>query len=243
MTEPPGIEGYLTRIKVATSKHQPVYLATHDGLLFTLLPSNANPPKPPGLAPQPPGPDTENLYSTLREEEVRRGSSQVFHARSVMDLRDIVAVRRAFSPVPIASEAVEESRRPLWSEDDDGPVEVERLPEDEEDVGGDEGLSKVDPGAARDRVRMRRGFELLLQTGKVIRYEVSTLYQHMHLMLQQSSYISLGTFCEGRHRMDRTPTSADSLLETAAPYRCSTRDGRSTLCDRSTENHSSPQVA
>lgn len=95
-----------------------------------------------------------------------------------MDLRDIVAVRRAFSPVPIASEAVEESRRPLWSEEDDGLVEVERLPEDEEDVGGDEGLSKVDP-AARDRAKMRRGFELLLQTGKVMRYEVSTLYRHM----------------------------------------------------------------
>lgn len=172
MTEPPGIEGYLTRVKVATSNHQPVYLATHDGLLFTLPPSNANPPKPPGLAPQPSGPGTEDFYSTLREEEIRRGSSQVFHARNVMDLRDIVAVRRAFSLVPIASEAMEESRRPPWSDDDDGPVEVERLPEDEEDVGGDEGLSKLGPGTARDHAKMRRGFELLLQTGKVIRYEV-----------------------------------------------------------------------
>lgn len=92
-----------------------------------------------------------------------------------MDLRDIVAVRRAFSLVPIASEAMEESRRPPWSEDDDAPVQVERLPEDEEDVGGDEGLSKVGPGTARDHAKMRRGFELLLQTGKVIRYEVNLL--------------------------------------------------------------------
>lgn len=172
MTEPPGIEGYLTRVKVTTSNHQPIYLATHDGLLFTLLPSNANPPKPPGLAPQPPGSDTDNFYTALRQEEIRRGSSQVFHARNVMDFRDIVAVRRAFSPVTIAREAMEENRRPLWS-DDDGPVEVERSPEDEEDVGGDEGLSRVEPGPARDHAKMRRGFELLLQTGKVIRYEVS----------------------------------------------------------------------
>lgn len=91
-----------------------------------------------------------------------------------MDLREIVAVRRAFALVPSSSEPVEAGRQPTWSDEDDGPIEVERVPEDEEDVGGDEGLSRVEAGSARDHAKRRRAFELLLQNGKVMRYEVCT---------------------------------------------------------------------
>jgi len=92
MEEPPEIEGYLERIRPNTQTKQQTYLTTHHGYLFTLN-SHTFPPMPPGLAP------TSSIYSdaqALRHSEVRRGTNQVMNATGVMDLRSIMAVRRAF---------------------------------------------------------------------------------------------------------------------------------------------------
>jgi hypothetical protein len=49
---------------------------------------------------------------------------------------------------------------------------VERTTSDEEDEGGDEGLMK---STDRPKLKMQRSFELLMKTGHIIRFEVSSL--------------------------------------------------------------------
>lgn len=94
-------------------------------------------------------------------------------------MRNILVVRRAFHLVT----------RPLHSTDDvTGPPsgaqpqedgddwlgiwDVERTDSDEEEIGGDEGLAK---STNKPKLRMQRSFELLLKSGRVIRFEVSSL--------------------------------------------------------------------
>ena len=165
MEEPPEIEGYLERIRPNTQTKQQTYLTTHHGYLFTLN-SHTFPPMPPGLAP------TSSIYSdaqALRHSEVRRGTNQVMNATGVMDLRSIMAVRRAFQASPIHVHDQKETHDDensfgIWSNLD------EQAPEDEEDLGGDSGLTK---SVDRTRTKVRRSFELLLNSGRVVRFEVS----------------------------------------------------------------------
>jgi hypothetical protein len=163
--EPPSIEGYLERIKPNTQTKQSIYLSTHNGNLFTLSTFHAFPPTPPGLAP------ASNLYTdaeTHRHTEVRRGANQILTATGVCDLRTIVAVRRASHPVPAhmhdQKEQDDNTRFGTW----ENPSEL-RDEEDEGDEGGEAGLSAV---GDRTQMRIRRSFELLLNTGNVIRFEV-----------------------------------------------------------------------
>jgi hypothetical protein len=95
---------------------------------------------------------------------------QIMEATGVNDLRTILVVRRAFHLVPESTH--NEKKKP---EDDDIWFSIwsqpeERTPDDEQDIGGEEGLSKSDD---KPRLRMHRSFELLLTTGRVIRFEVS----------------------------------------------------------------------
>lgn len=170
LTEPPSIEGYLDRIRPATQTKQAVYLATHNGHLFTISPAHANPPSPLGLHDElSKFKDLTELADSIKHNEVERGAEQIKHAYGVSDFTNIVAVRRAFSKVPIRQHD-ERQRTPtdeewlnVWS------VVNEPSDSDNEDEGGDEGLAH-----ATDVVKMRtmRSFELLLDSGQVIRFEV-----------------------------------------------------------------------
>ncbi|KIY44808.1 hypothetical protein FISHEDRAFT_50785 [Fistulina hepatica ATCC 64428] len=115
--EPPAVEGYVDRIRPNIQTRHAVYLSTHHGHLFVLATSHAHPPTPPGLHP----PDVQ--------AEVRRGADQVQAALSTLDLRAIVAVRRAEHFVPTTTTS------------------------------------------ARSHLRKRRSFELLLESGLVMRFE------------------------------------------------------------------------
>ncbi|KAL0960649.1 hypothetical protein HGRIS_005678 [Hohenbuehelia grisea] len=163
--EPTAIEGYVDRIKTKTQTRQQVYLATHDGNLFGLTATNAHPPAPPGL--QAVGTDPESYAQVFRESEVARGALQLMDAVSVTDLRDIVAVRRAFHVVPERNHS-ESDQTPSDGEQIRSWACEERQEGDADDEGGDEALSK---SLDKANLRMKRGFELLLANGTVIRYE------------------------------------------------------------------------
>ncbi|KNZ80953.1 Meiotically up-regulated gene 56 protein [Termitomyces sp. J132] len=165
--EPPAIEGYVERIRSNSQMRQSLYLSTHDGNLFVMTPNHAYPPSPPGLATN--IGDIEAYAETLRKSEIHRGASQVMHAIGVLDLRDILVIRRASQ---------------------------ERTVADNEDEGGEEGLSK-----AEDKIHMhtRRSFELLLTTGHVVRFET-------HSCRVAAEWIerlrALVLYWKQRHRMD-----------------------------------------
>jgi hypothetical protein len=163
LDEPPAIEGYLDRI--SQTKKQ-TYLTTHNGNLFILNSHAAFPPMPPGLAPI----TNQSLdLQALRQAEIRRGINQVMTASGMCDLRSILAVRRAFHFAPMQMHDLVEPAADdiFWL----GLCEnsEQRTAVDEEDEGGDSGLSK---SADRTRLKMRRSFELLLNTGHVVRFEV-----------------------------------------------------------------------
>jgi hypothetical protein len=165
MEEPPAVEGYLDAIRPNKQTKQPVYLATYAGYLFFLDPARPFPPMPPGPMPSTPEPDIN-----LKHMEVRRGINQIVHATSMMDLRSIVAIRRAFQLIPSPTHAVKEAQ------DDDCQAWVEpeaRSSEDDVDEGGEAVLAQAYDSA---RVKMRRSFELLLITGHVMRYEVFVIH-------------------------------------------------------------------
>ena len=151
MFEPPAIEGYLNRIK--QQGRQRVYLVTHDGNLFSLLPSDANPPLPPsahlsrlmsGLKP-----GVEEYSQSLFESEVWRGAGHIRTAHGTLDLRSIRTVRRAYEPLS----------------EDDG----EQVAQDAVDARDEGGHAHV-----QDKVQshLRRTFEVALASGPVIRFEV-----------------------------------------------------------------------
>lgn len=168
LLEPGTIEGYLDRIRQNSQTKDSVYLASHDGYIFSMSPSHANPPTPPGLHPV----MDEDL--TLRQTEVRRGTQHIMHATGVCDVRSILTVRRAFHLLPAGVHSTEDVRGPKKAHEDDdewlGTWSVEKTDSDDEDEGGDQGLAKTDD---KSKLRMHRSFEFLLKSGHVIRFEVS----------------------------------------------------------------------
>lgn len=146
-----------------------------------LDPQRAHPPTPPGLMPG--MDDMDTFAETLRKSEAQRGAMQCMDAAGVNDLRSIVLVRRAFHITP--EHTHNQAGSSLGSaKDGQGPVKKgkddeiwfgiwsqpeERTPDDDEDEGGEEHLNK---STDKPRLRMHRSFELLLTTGRVIRFEV-----------------------------------------------------------------------
>lgn len=165
--EPPSIEGYLQRVRPNSLTNRNVYIATHDGNLFVLAPHCAYPPSPPGLVPN--IGDTKSYRESLRQAEAQRGTMQVMEAMGVNDLRSIITIRRAFHLTPEVTH--NEKKKPqdddiwfsIWSQPEQSTVE------DEQDIGGEECLNKSND---KPRLRMHRSFELLLNTGRIVRYEV-----------------------------------------------------------------------
>lgn len=140
-----------------------MYLCTHDGYLFFTSASQALPPNPPGL------PLSSKDSTDLRRNEVTRGCQQIMRASGVTDLRNIASVRRAFQVVPHQTDDVPVRGNSVWDDSDEFWAHPESYEDDHNDVGGEEGLN-----AAPDRIqrRVRRSFELLLTSGRVIRFEV-----------------------------------------------------------------------
>jgi hypothetical protein len=173
LSEPPSIEGYVSRIRSASGSREEVYLTVHNGLLFTLAASHAHTPNLLGVVPVPHGAD-HDIRDALREEEVRRGAAQVLAARCVMDLRAVVAVRRAFRPHFHPSQPVHNST-PRNPEEDEQRLDVEVAQEESDalDAGGDTGLT-----GNVTTMRMRRCFELVTKTGHIIRFEVRPNQTH-----------------------------------------------------------------
>jgi len=172
LDEPPGIEGYLDRIKPNSQTKQAVYLCTHDGNLFSLTPTHAHPPAPPGIHPDVDG--KMGYAKVLRRKELMRGAAQIVEANGVRDLRSILAVRRAFhlAPQPLHHET-DRMRQSQKQEDSDwvgiwAQTQPERADSDDEDVGGDEWLAKTED---KLKLKMKRSFELLMKSGHVIRFE------------------------------------------------------------------------
>lgn len=163
LDEPAGVEGYLDRIRPNLQFKEALYLATHDGYIFFANAAQAYPPPPPGPPPE------VNDPGALRRSEALRGERQVLAANGMCDLRSVVAVRRAFQAIPRHTEQVDFRDHPEW-EDTPGFWEaVEQDDEDHRDPGGPKGLAKTSDAA---KMRLRRSFELVLKSGRVVRFEV-----------------------------------------------------------------------
>jgi hypothetical protein len=196
ISEPPSIEGYVTRVKAPSGAHEEVYLTVHNGLLFTLRPTHANAPNPPGAIPVP-FDSNKDTPEVLREDEVRRGAKQVLAARDVTDLRAVVAVRRAFGPVFLPSQSEHDSTGPDSGVEEHGEVTHEET--DTQDVGGDVGLTTGNVTI----IRMRRCFELVMKTGHIIRFEVRPYHTTLDVHFNWADRGGMADMvCPSRHRMD-----------------------------------------
>ncbi|KAF8073812.1 Pleckstrin homology domain-containing protein [Lyophyllum atratum] len=192
--EPPAIEGYVERIRPNSQAKQSMYLSTHDGNLFVMTPHHAYPPTPPGLT-QNIG-DIDEYAETLRKNEVLRGAMQIMHATGVNDLRSIMVIRRASQPTPEAmhKEASKSQESDIWFSI--WSQSEERTPVDNEDEGGEEGLSKAED---KTQLRMRRCFELLLNTGRVVRFEVHSCRVAVEWIERLRALV---LYWKQRHRID-----------------------------------------
>ncbi|KAI0086533.1 hypothetical protein BDY19DRAFT_995822 [Irpex rosettiformis] len=190
LDEPLGIEGYVERIRPNSSFKEALYLSTHDGYIFFLAPSQANPPSPPGP------PDESLKLEDLRTAEAMRGARQILHAAHMSDLRDIVAVRRATQLVSQHIEQVNVKDTPEWEDEENFWENVASFDEDHEDPGGSEGLAKAGDKA---RLRVRRSFELLFVTGQVVKFEA---YSCQHALEWISKLRPLISYWRKRHRID-----------------------------------------
>jgi hypothetical protein len=170
VSQPPSIEGYVDLIHPATQAKQPVYLSTHEGLIFVLSRSQAHPPLPPGV-------DLTGVHK--KADEVKRGALQIAEAFGMFDVRNILAIRRAFQLVPnrLAQPPAGKGKEKdldewanAWVAEEGPAIEQEVAAENEdEDEGGEGGLLKA---ADKGRLKTRRSFELLLKSGSIFRFEV-----------------------------------------------------------------------
>ena len=103
------------------------------------------------------------------QTEVKRGGLQIVDAFGVVDLRDIMAIRRAFQIIPQPSHNETNIGGQAGSEGNNDAIQLERSPSDDRDEGGAEGFAK---SADKPTVKVKRSFELLLRTGHVVRFEV-----------------------------------------------------------------------
>ncbi|KAL0580133.1 hypothetical protein V5O48_001909 [Marasmius crinis-equi] len=167
LVEPPGMEGYVDRLRPNSQARQSVYLAVHDGNLFSLTPSQAHPPNPLGPFPMTQS-ATEHYSEMLRQSEVLRGVQQIQDADGVADLRNVLVVRRAEHPVmqprhDVKEQPEDENWVHTWNAE-------EMSEEDRGDEGGDEALQKAKP-EDKPGLKMRRSFELLFKNGHIVRFE------------------------------------------------------------------------
>ncbi|KAG9035602.1 hypothetical protein FRB95_011008 [Tulasnella sp. JGI-2019a] len=200
LSEPPSVEGYLYRIKANTQTRTQIYVSSHDGNLFTLSPANSYAPAPP----EPPIVLIDKDAKTdedKRTAELRRGAQQIFHSDGYIDLRSIMAVRRA-TQATVPRFALQDSGNIqdvnlLQSDDESHPPEPEHPSlSDAEDTGGDEFLN-THPN--KQRLKLKRSFDLTLRTGHVIRFETHSCVVAVQWVSRLRALISYWT---RRHRVD-----------------------------------------
>ena len=114
-------------------------------------------------------------------EDSAIGQLQILEASGMSDLRSIVAVRRAFQLIPAQREQVDASQLTDWEDSENFWEQVDRSESDDEDAGGEVGMTRAKDKA---RLRLRRSFELLLTSGRVIRFEVCEHTEFSVLMTQ-----------------------------------------------------------
>ncbi|KAI9058357.1 hypothetical protein FKP32DRAFT_1597444 [Trametes sanguinea] len=209
LDEPPAVEGFLDRIRPNSQLKQSLYLVTHDGYLFALPPAHANPPPAPGTVPAPDTPFDD--ADTQRKAEIRRGRLQILEATGVSDLRNIVAVRRAFQLVPKHMEEVDVREVVDWEDSERFWAQVERSESDDEDAGGESGLARV---RDRARLRMKRSFELVLTSGRVVRFEAYSCATALEWILRLRPLIS---YWKKRHQYDARLEMDIAHLSTGRP--------------------------
>ncbi|KAI6114026.1 hypothetical protein F5141DRAFT_1213159 [Pisolithus sp. B1] len=214
MEEPPGVEGYLDRIKTQ-GQRQRVYVSTHDGSLFALSPNDASPPVPPSthLSHMVDGLTDVNQYGeVIFRNEIERGVTQIRSAYGVTDLWNIVSVRA------VLREAQQ------GEQDSDPSIET--------DEGGVVGLAK-----ARNplTLRLRRSFEIVLVSGRVIRLEPQQAYSCRNCHEWIDKLQALITYWTRRHKedaeleMDISDTINQRPRLTPRLPRCHNGSGSSTL--------------
>ncbi|CAE6415279.1 unnamed protein product [Rhizoctonia solani] len=199
--EPPALEGYLHRIKPKTLTRTNVYLTSHDGYLFALRYADAEPPTPPVLVQEP---LDDAGRQAARQKELRRARCMILGADGYIDLRSILAVRRAVEPTPPIGTidiGVARSTKRL-SDDahehddfDDGWVDQADA-SDGDDEGGDEYLSRNED---KTRLKMKRSFELIMRSGRVIRFEA---YSRSICLEWIANLRNLIKYWTRRHRVD-----------------------------------------
>ncbi|KAG1742396.1 uncharacterized protein EDB91DRAFT_1279626 [Suillus paluster] len=194
--EPPCVEGYLDRIKPSSQTKQHIYLTSHDGHLFALSPSNSHPPVPPNvhLSRALSARDDERLEYTrvLREAEVARGAAQIAAAFEVFDLRNIREIRR------ITHGNIDlDTRTHVTANGAGGSVGSQDIStRDEDDIGGAEGLAQAHD---KDQLRVSRCFEIVLVSGRVIRFETYSCQTSQEWV---DRLLALVGYWTQRHRVD-----------------------------------------
>ncbi|GJJ15604.1 hypothetical protein Clacol_009882 [Clathrus columnatus] len=176
--EPSPIEGYVYRIKLKTDGRVQIYLSVHSGCLFFISPTGAHPPRPPLPITEETPRNTFNDQNDLsfREEEKRRahaalGAWQLLQSNAFVDLRKVATVQRTLHP---------------------GRHRVT----DDVDIGGDEGFKKHPD---RTILRLQRSFDLLMQNGRMYRFET---YSCSIAQQWVDSLHKLIDFWTRRHRAD-----------------------------------------
>lgn len=131
-------------------------------------------------APEPPAPPVTLIDHDIKTEdskraaELQRGAQQIFRSDGYIDLRSIIAVRRATqTTVPRFAAPdrgnIQDVNHSL-ADDDPNLMEPENgTTSDAEDTGGDDVLNTH---ANRQRLKLKRSFDITLRTGHVIRFEV-----------------------------------------------------------------------
>lgn len=228
MQEPPGIEGFMWRVKAVSGALTRLYTTTHDGLIFINRSAKAFPPdrhlaaaaadagshninkqttfalsatndqieqdrrrKRDAIRGRKRSANRDESLAELRkdvvsalvtppttEEEIdgqieayrafekRRQFEQIANCDGYVDMRDIIAVRSMDEEDKARSDGAERANGHIGGVAN-GSVKVEK--EEEEDIGGEEGLA-----LAADRVAMKksRQFEVVLSNGRSVRFEV-----------------------------------------------------------------------
>ncbi|KAG8886651.1 hypothetical protein FRB97_000071 [Tulasnella sp. 331] len=200
LSEPPAVEGYLYRIKANTQARTQMYLSSHDGNLFTLSTANAHAPEPPA----PPITLIDHDAKTKEQKraaELQRGAQQIFRSDGYIDFRSIIAIRRATqTTVPRFAAPNNGNTQDInqsLAEDDLSLLQSENgSASDIEDAGGDEVLNSR---ADKQRLKLKRSFDVTLRTGHVIRFETHSAT----IALQWISRLrALTSYWTRRHRVD-----------------------------------------
>lgn len=91
--EPPGVEGFLIRQKSSVAPKENVYVATHDGNVFTSHTQNAHPPLQPGRQQALPRDLFPELHEAHLDSERQRVSLFLQQSTGCVDLRNLVDIK------------------------------------------------------------------------------------------------------------------------------------------------------